>query len=148
MAVFTSQEISDTLMPCFHSIKYTYPCTAPNVDLSHHITSHHMCLILFHQVAVAILEVPSGVSRVHASRRTFQMLADRACMLPVVHSVVFSSLKDKVTATLYTYTLRCCMSHATMYSSTHPSLPFLRCTVTWSPPVLRASIFICIYLCI
>jgi hypothetical protein len=135
VAVLTSQEISDPLMLCYHSMKYAYPYTAPNVDLSHHvsshnITSHHMYLILFHQVAVAILEVPSGVSRVHASRRTFQLLADRECMLPVVHSVVFSSLKDKVTATLYSYTMRCCMSPATMYSSTHPSLPFLHCTVT------------------
>lgn len=67
-----------------------------NVEMSHHFAFNYEHLFSLHQVAVAILEVPSGVSRVHASRRTFQMLADRECMLPVIHSVVFSSLKDKV----------------------------------------------------
>ena len=68
------------------------------VEISHHFAFNTEHLFSLHQVAAAILEVPSGVSRVHASRRTFQMLADRSCMLPVIHSVVFSSLKDKVRA--------------------------------------------------
>jgi (E)-4-hydroxy-3-methylbut-2-enyl-diphosphate synthase len=50
---------------------------------------------LHEKVATAILEVPPGVSRVHASRRVFQLLADRNSMIAVVHSVAFSQLKDK-----------------------------------------------------
>eukprot|EP00596_Hydrurales_sp_CCMP1899_P008268 CAMPEP_0119042434 /NCGR_PEP_ID=MMETSP1177-20130426/15169_1 /TAXON_ID=2985 /ORGANISM="Ochromonas sp, Strain CCMP1899" /LENGTH=648 /DNA_ID=CAMNT_0007009229 /DNA_START=318 /DNA_END=2264 /DNA_ORIENTATION=+ len=46
-------------------------------------------------IATSILEVPPGVSRVHASRRVFQLLADRNSMIPVVHSVAFSQLKSK-----------------------------------------------------
>ena len=40
--------------------------------------------------------MPCGVSRVHASRRVFQLLADRQSMIPVIHSVTFKVLKDKV----------------------------------------------------
>ena len=47
------------------------------------------------KVMTLIAEVPSHVSRVHASRRVFQLLADRGSELPVVHSLVFNSVKDK-----------------------------------------------------
>jgi len=40
-------------------------------------------------VVVSILEVPSHSSRVHASRRVFQLLADRKSSLPVIHSLVY-----------------------------------------------------------
>lgn len=36
-----------------------------------------------------IVEVPSHVSRVHASRRVFQILADLECNVPVIHSLAF-----------------------------------------------------------
>jgi (E)-4-hydroxy-3-methylbut-2-enyl-diphosphate synthase len=45
-------------------------------------------------IASLILEVPTKASRVHASRRVFQLLHDRKSTLPVVHSMVFSP-KDK-----------------------------------------------------
>jgi len=47
------------------------------------------------KVALAILEVPQGTSRVHASRRVFQMIADRKSDIPVVHSLNFQQLKSK-----------------------------------------------------
>lgn len=47
------------------------------------------------KVAMLILEVPNHVSRVHASRRTFQLIADRESSLPVVHSLAFNSISDK-----------------------------------------------------
>ena len=48
------------------------------------------------KVCMAILEVPAHVSRVHASRRAFQMLFDVGCELPVVHSLAFApSTKSK-----------------------------------------------------
>ena len=43
------------------------------------------------KVVMAILEVPVHVSRVHASRRAFQMLFNINSELPVVHSLAFSS---------------------------------------------------------
>ena len=45
-------------------------------------------------VTTIILEVPSHVSRVHASRRCFQLLSNTNCQLPVVHSLNLNS-KDK-----------------------------------------------------
>ena len=42
-----------------------------------------------------IVEVPQRVSRVHASRRVFQLLADRNSLLPVIHHLAYDSLKDK-----------------------------------------------------
>jgi (E)-4-hydroxy-3-methylbut-2-enyl-diphosphate synthase len=36
-----------------------------------------------------IVEVPNHVSRVHASRRVFQILADLECNVPVIHSLAF-----------------------------------------------------------
>lgn len=47
------------------------------------------------RVITIIIEVPSHVSRVHASRRIFQLLVDRQCVLPVIHHLAFSSLRDK-----------------------------------------------------
>ena len=49
------------------------------------------------KLVMLICEVPSTVSRVHASRRVFQMLANIKSELPVVHSLVFSTkdAKDK-----------------------------------------------------
>jgi len=45
-------------------------------------------------VVMAVLEVPAHVSRVHASRRAFQLLTDRGSTLPVIHSLVFPSSVD------------------------------------------------------
>jgi (E)-4-hydroxy-3-methylbut-2-enyl-diphosphate synthase len=47
------------------------------------------------KLVMAILEVPDDTSRVHASRRAFQLIADNKCDLPVVHSLAFSQLKNK-----------------------------------------------------
>jgi (E)-4-hydroxy-3-methylbut-2-enyl-diphosphate synthase len=46
------------------------------------------------KVAGIIIEVPSDTSRVHASRRVFQLLFNTKSMLPVIHSLVLSP-KDK-----------------------------------------------------
>ena len=47
------------------------------------------------KVVMAILEVPNHVSRVHASRRVFQLLANINSELPVVHSLALDKVKDK-----------------------------------------------------
>jgi (E)-4-hydroxy-3-methylbut-2-enyl-diphosphate synthase len=44
---------------------------------------------------VTICEVPSHVSRVHAARRVFQLLGERNCETPVVHSLVYENCKTK-----------------------------------------------------
>ena len=46
------------------------------------------------RVALALLEVPLGTSRVHASRRAFQMLQDAGVELPVVHSAAYGPMPD------------------------------------------------------
>jgi len=46
------------------------------------------------RLAMIIIEVPSQHSRVHASRRVFQLLADRDIELPVIHSLKLA-VKDK-----------------------------------------------------
>lgn len=57
--------------------------------------SYDVLKALSPKVAMGILEVPAGVSRVHASRRVFQLIADRQSDLPVVHSVSFTAAKSK-----------------------------------------------------
>ena len=47
------------------------------------------------KVITGILEVPSHSSRVHASRRVFQLLSDNLCQLPIVHSLSYSHLQSK-----------------------------------------------------
>ena len=46
------------------------------------------------KLCMVILEVPSKASRVHASRRVFQMFTNRGLTLPIVHSLVLEP-KDK-----------------------------------------------------
>ena len=46
------------------------------------------------KVCGVIIDVPSDTSRVHASRRVFQMLHDQQSNLPVIHSLILSP-KDK-----------------------------------------------------
>jgi (E)-4-hydroxy-3-methylbut-2-enyl-diphosphate synthase len=48
-----------------------------------------MLQLLSNKIALCILEVPPHVSRVHASRRAFEMLARTDCALPVIHSITF-----------------------------------------------------------
>lgn len=43
------------------------------------------------KMVMALLEVPRGTSRVHASRRAFQLLDDISSTLPVIHSVAFEA---------------------------------------------------------
>lgn len=47
------------------------------------------------KAVMLILEVPNSVSRVHASRRMFQMLFNIKSDMPVVHSLAFTSIQDK-----------------------------------------------------
>ena len=46
-------------------------------------------------VATLIIEVPNDTSRVHASRRVFQILKECGSVLPVVHSLAFDEEKSK-----------------------------------------------------
>ena len=49
------------------------------------------------RLVMLILEVPGRLSRVHASRRVFQVLSDKGLTLPVVHSLVLDvSTKDQM----------------------------------------------------
>lgn len=47
------------------------------------------------KLAVGIIEVPNHTSRVHASRRVFQMLHNQDSNIPIIHSLAFDDLKDK-----------------------------------------------------
>ncbi len=64
-------------------------------------TEYYKCLSNLHNndgkslTSMLIIEVPNHVSRVHASRRVFQLLGENSNNLPVIHSLAFDSLKDK-----------------------------------------------------
>ena len=98
----SSYALSESLLHIFYSQIHLSLCEH-STKLEQLNGSNDISFILYSftfltlcQIATAILEVPAHVSRVHASRRTFQLLADRSCMLPVIHSVAFKTLKDKV----------------------------------------------------
>lgn len=44
---------------------------------------------------MGIIEVPKHVSKVHASRRVFQMLAERESTLPIIHHLDYDDITDK-----------------------------------------------------
>lgn len=46
-------------------------------------------------VTMAFLEVPQDTSRVHASRRVFQLLHENSCTIPIIHSLSYNKLNDK-----------------------------------------------------
>jgi (E)-4-hydroxy-3-methylbut-2-enyl-diphosphate synthase len=64
-------------------------------------TEYYKCLSNLHNndgnslTSMLIVEVPNHVSRVHASRRVFQLLGENSNNLPVIHSLAFDSMKDK-----------------------------------------------------
>jgi hypothetical protein len=53
-----------------------------------------LCIDLL-QIAMGILEVPPHVSKVHASRRVFQLLTERESTLPIVHHLLYDDITDK-----------------------------------------------------
>ena len=51
--------------------------------------------MITNKLVLGIIEVPLHVSRVHASRRVFQLLHDINGNLPIIHSVVFDKTPSK-----------------------------------------------------
>ena len=47
------------------------------------------------KVSMILIEVPNHVSRVHASRRVFEILANHNIQLPVIHHLAYDKLNDK-----------------------------------------------------
>lgn len=47
------------------------------------------------KIALGIIEVPVGTSRVHASRRVFQLITERESELAFVHSLLYDHVSDK-----------------------------------------------------
>lgn len=66
-----------------------YAVTLTGIEPAHMYEVLKSVSMLTDKIAMIILQVPAHVSRVHASRRAFQMLADIACDLPVIHAIHF-----------------------------------------------------------
>lgn len=92
IALVSLEQIAKTGLPTLPSgsIRYAVKITGIEPESSYDILKS-----LDAKVVMAIIEVPNRVSRVHASRRVFQLLSDRNSQLPVVHSLAFDTIKDK-----------------------------------------------------
>lgn len=92
VAVVSLEQIAKSGLPPLPagSIRYAVKLTGIEPEASYDALKS-----LDAKVVMAIVEVPNRVSRVHASRRVFQLLNDRNSQLPVVHSLAFENIKDK-----------------------------------------------------
>lgn len=75
------------------SIRYAVKCTG--LEPEYMYSTFKSMQLLTDKIAMIILEVPNHVSRIHASRRVFQLLHNHGCDLPVIHSLAFGNLKNK-----------------------------------------------------
>lgn len=93
VAVTSLKSIANGLPPLpTGAIRY-----AIKIDGTEDADSFNALVNIDQKVALLILEIPLGTSRVHASRRVFQIFADKGLTLPVVHSLSLAAAsKDQV----------------------------------------------------
>ena len=75
------------------SIRYAVKCTG--IEPATMYDTLQSISMITNKISLGIIEVPLHVSRVHASRRVFQMLHNINSNLPIIHSVVFDKVPSK-----------------------------------------------------
>lgn len=75
------------------SIRYAVKCTG--IEPATMYDTLQSISMNTNKISLVIIEVPLHVSRVHASRRVFQLLHNINSNLPIIHSVVFDKVPSK-----------------------------------------------------
>lgn len=87
VAIVTLEQVAKSGLPILPEGAVRYAIKLSGLEPA---ASYEVLKTLDPRVIVALLDVPNHVSRVHASRRVFQMLADTGSQLAVIHWLVFS----------------------------------------------------------
>lgn len=74
------------------AIRWAVQATGLESEAHYEALQHHP---LRNKIVTLILQVPAPSSRVHASRRVFELLQRSDCDLPVIHSLHFEQVRDK-----------------------------------------------------
>jgi len=95
VAVVTLESLALNGLPALPegSIRYAVKCTG--LEPATMYTTLQSISMITNKLVLGIIEVPLHASRVHASRRVFQLLHDINSNLPIIHSVVFDQTPSK-----------------------------------------------------
>lgn len=96
VAVLSLEEMVKNGLPPLPEQAIRYAVKFTGIEPEHMYETFKSIQMLNPKIVMALLEVPSHVSRVHASRRCFQMLHNIESKLPVIH---FLSFDDRVNTT-------------------------------------------------
>eukprot|EP00597_Dinobryon_sp_UTEXLB2267_P015824 CAMPEP_0170117650 /NCGR_PEP_ID=MMETSP0020_2-20130122/13139_1 /TAXON_ID=98059 /ORGANISM="Dinobryon sp., Strain UTEXLB2267" /LENGTH=667 /DNA_ID=CAMNT_0010346295 /DNA_START=244 /DNA_END=2250 /DNA_ORIENTATION=+ len=90
IALVTLEDLANQGLPPLPSMAVRYAVKLTGIEPAEMYTKLSAA---GNKVVMALLEVPAHVSRVHASRRAFQLLHNNQVNLPVIHSLAFPKQK-------------------------------------------------------
>eukprot|EP01038_Epipyxis_sp_PR26KG_P007665 gene7665-10429_t len=95
VALISLEDIVKSGLPQLPEKSIRYGVKLTGIEPEHMYDTLKALSLINEKISMLILEVPFKASRVHASRRAFQMLANIDSKLPVIHSLAFENIKDK-----------------------------------------------------
>jgi (E)-4-hydroxy-3-methylbut-2-enyl-diphosphate synthase len=95
VAVISLEQLATKGLPSLPAGALRYAVKFTGLEPVGHYEALRFLVNMAPKIVVGILEVPNHVSRVHASRRVFQLLAEHGSNLPVVHHLLYDHINDK-----------------------------------------------------